>query len=99
MSNKKKIRSAELQDLKSIVAMIANDQLGKNREDYREPLPQKYYEAFSNINKDTNQELVVMEIPNGQIIGTLQLSFIQYLTYQGGVRAQIEAVHILITQP
>lgn len=94
MSNKKKIRSAELQDLKSIVAMIANDQLGKNREDYREPLPQKYYEAFSNINKDTNQELVVMEIPNGQIIGTLQLSFIQYLTYQGGIRAQIEAVRV-----
>ena len=29
-----------------------------------------------------------------EIIGTLQLSFIQYLTYQGGIRAQIEAVRI-----
>ena len=28
------------------------------------------------------------------IIGTLQLSFIQYLTYKGGLRAQIEAVRI-----
>ena len=29
-----------------------------------------------------------------EVIGTMQLSFIQYLTYQGGVRAQIEAVRI-----
>ena len=29
-----------------------------------------------------------------QIIGTLQLTFIQYLTYQVGIRAQIEAVRI-----
>jgi len=28
------------------------------------------------------------------IIGTLQLSFIQYLTYQGGIRAQVEAVRV-----
>ena len=28
------------------------------------------------------------------VIGTFQLSFIQFLTYQGGIRAQIEAVRI-----
>lgn len=28
------------------------------------------------------------------ILGCLQLSFLQYLTYQGGIRAQIEAVRI-----
>jgi len=28
------------------------------------------------------------------VIGTRQLSFIQYLTYRGGIRAQIEAVRI-----
>jgi GNAT superfamily N-acetyltransferase len=38
--------------------------------------------------------LVVVENTNGEIIGTLQLSFIQYLTYQGGIRAQIEAVRV-----
>ena len=31
---------------------------------------------------------------DSSIVGTLQLSFIQYLTYQGGIRAQIEAVRI-----
>ena len=29
-----------------------------------------------------------------QIIGTFQLSFIQYITYQGGVRAQLEGVRV-----
>ncbi len=88
------VRPAEKKDISSIVQMIANDKLGKLREDYQEPLPKKYYEAFENIASDPNQELMVMETSSGQIIGTLQLSFIQYLTYQGGIRAQIEAVRV-----
>lgn len=47
-----------------------------------------------NINADENQELIVVENDKSEIIGTLQLSFIQYLTYRGGIRAQIEAVRI-----
>ena len=35
-----------------------------------------------------------MEDESDRIVGTLQLSFIQYLTYRGGIRAQIEAVRI-----
>ena len=89
------IRQAIENDLPAIVQMIANDELGKLREDYQVPLPQKYHDAFELIKTDANQELVVMENESGQIIGTLQLSFIQYLTYQGGIRAQIEAVRVL----
>jgi len=88
------IRSAIRKDIPAIVQMITNDKLGKLREDYREPLPQKYYDAFQNIVDDPNQELMVIETESGQVIGTLQLSFIQYLTYQGGIRAQIEAVRV-----
>lgn len=29
---------------------------------------------------------------NGEKVATFQLTFIQYLTYRGGLRAQIEAV-------
>ena len=76
------------------VEMLANDKLGKLREDYNNPLPKKYYDAFENIKKKSNQELIVVENNDLGIIGTLQLSFIQYLTYQGGIRAQIEAVRI-----
>jgi GNAT superfamily N-acetyltransferase len=81
-------------DVPTIVKMLATDKLGALREDFREPLPTKYYDAFTNIAADPHQELVVMETEEGQVIGTLQLSFIQYLTYQGGIRGQIEAVRI-----
>ncbi|MGX1929252.1 GNAT family N-acetyltransferase [Flagellimonas sp. 2504JD4-2] len=77
-----------------IVEMLANDKLGKLREDFRNPLPEVYLQAFENIDSDPNQELMVIENESGHVIGTFQLSFIQYLTYQGGVRAQIEAVRV-----
>lgn len=89
-----KIRKATKKDIPTIVEMLVNDKLGSLREDYQEPLPQKYYNAFINIDTDPNQELMVIENESHQVIGTLQLSFIQYLTYQGGIRAQIEAVRI-----
>lgn len=87
-------REARRQDVPALVEMIADDKLGATREDYRNPLPEEYYRAFDNIQRDENQELIVVEHGDGKIIGTLQLSFIQYLTYRGGVRAQIEAVRI-----
>ena len=89
-----KFRKAKKEDVPFIVEMLVNDKLGKLREDYNNPLPQKYYDAFENILADKNQELIVVENDALEIIGTLQLSFIQYLTYQGGIRAQIEAVRI-----
>ncbi len=87
-------RKATKSDLPDIIKMLADDQLGKLREDYQEPLPEKYYHAFGNIDSDPNQELMVVENVDKAIIGTLQLTFVPYLTYQGGIRAQIEAVRI-----
>lgn len=89
-----KFRKALEKDLTDIIAMIADDELGKTRENYQVPLPNEYLEAFKCIVADTNQELMVVEDHKNEIIGTLQLSFIQYLTYSGGIRAQIEAVRI-----
>lgn len=91
-------RKAERKDVSHIVKMLASDKLGKLREDFQEPLPDSYYSAFENIDRDPNQELMVVEDKNNGVIGTLQLSFIPYLTYQGGVRAQIEAVRIRADQ-
>lgn len=89
-----KFRKATIIDILSIVEMIADDELGKIREDFKIPLPKPYYDAFKNINADENQELIVIENDTSEIIGSLQLSFIQYLTCQGGIRAQIEAVRV-----
>jgi len=87
------LRQAKREDVFEIVKMIANDKLGKLREDFKHPLPNTYYAAFENIKNDDNQELIVVENEE-EVIGTMQLSFIQYLTYQGGIRAQIEAVRV-----
>lgn len=91
--NQTVFRSATHRDVAAIVRLLADDKLGQQREDYRDPLPEAYYEAFNRIDQDPNQELMVVELDE-QVIGTLQLSFIPYLTYRGGIRAQIEAVRI-----
>jgi GNAT superfamily N-acetyltransferase len=89
-----KFRKAIKKDVPQIMKLIADDKLGQSRETYQDPLPNEYYEAFDRINADINQELIVVENDNDEILGTFQLSFIQYLTYQGGIRAQIEAVRV-----
>lgn len=94
MSTALHFRQATLADIPFIVQLLANDKLGQLREHYTDPLPACYYDAYQTIAADPNQELMVVENDNQEIIGTLQLSFIQYLTYQGGIRAQIEAVRI-----
>ena len=85
-------RKALLSDLIDIMAMLANDPLGALREDLQHP--EKYEQAFHNITKDDNQELMVVENDAGEIIGTFHLTFIQYLTHQGSIRAQIESVRV-----
>lgn len=89
-----KFRKANKEDVYEIVAMLSDDKLGELRESFQNPLSQTYYDAFDIINNDPHQELIVVENAENKIVGTLQLSFIQYLTYQGGIRAQIEAVRI-----
>lgn len=87
-------RKAIYTDVPFIVKLLAHDPLGQTRERFADPLPEIYYEAFRRIDTDPHQELIVAEDDNGLIIGTMQLTFIPYLTYQGGIRAQIEAVRI-----
>lgn len=84
-------RLARENDLPEIVRMLIDDPLGMAREKIADTLPDSYLSAFQKIDADANQELTVVEL-NGEIVATFQLTFIQYLTYQGGLRAQIEAV-------
>jgi GNAT superfamily N-acetyltransferase len=86
-------RPATRDDVPKIVGLLADDALGAQRERFEDPLPQSYYDAFDQISGDPNHELTVVE-SGGEVVGTLQLSILPYLTYQGGSRAQIEAVRI-----
>lgn len=87
-------RKATSEDVQTIVEMIADDALGSKRENFKIPLPQKYYDAFEQIDSDPNQELIVVENEEEHIIAVFQMTFIPYLTYQGGIRAQIEGVRV-----
>ena len=86
-------RLATRQDLPSIVGMLADDDLGRQRERVESPLPESYYSAFEQINKDPNHELIVTE-RNGEVIGTLHLMFLPSISFQGALRAQIESVRV-----
>lgn len=86
-------RKARREDLPAIVRLLADDPLGAKRERYEDPLPQSYAHAFDAIDADPNNELVVASLDD-EVVGVLQLTFIPYLTHQGGWRALIEAVRI-----
>ncbi len=86
-------RSATRADLLSIVRMLADDDLGSQRECYADPLPESYYSAFEQIENDPNHELIVAEW-DGDVIGTLHLIFLPSVSFQGGLRAQVESVRV-----
>ncbi len=87
------IREANSDDLPSIIQLLADDPLGAQREDSTMPSNTLYLKAWDNISKNSNSEIFVVE-DQGKVIGVAQLDYLQYLTYQGGRRAQIEGVRV-----
>lgn len=88
-----RFRLAKRADLPAIVRMLAEDDLGSQRERYEDPLPEAYYVAFEQIDRNPNHELIVAE-KDGEVIGTLHLMFLPSISFQGGLRAQIESVRV-----
>ena len=86
-------RRACSDDLAAIIAMLADDMLGAEREDPGTPLNPRYLEAFAAIAADPSQFLVVAE-RSGDVVGCLQISFIPGLSHRGMVRGQIESVRV-----
>ncbi|MEO7688585.1 MAG: GNAT family N-acetyltransferase [Sphingomonas sp.] len=86
-------REAIAADLPAIVAMLADDEYGKDREDARLPLDPLYLAAFEVISADPNQLQIVAEL-DGRVVGTMQLSFLPGIAFRGGWRGQIEAVRV-----
>ena len=87
------IRRAQEADVPAIVTMLADDPLGRGREDTSEPLAKAYRDAFAAVDADPNQFLAVMT-DGGQVIGTLQITFLAGLSLQGAWRGQTEAVRV-----
>ncbi|MFC4590692.1 GNAT family N-acetyltransferase [Sphaerisporangium corydalis] len=84
-------RPARREDVPLIVAMLADDPIAAAREG--DPSDQVYLVAFEAIDADPRQELVVAEA-DGEVVGTMQLTFVPGLSRKGGERALIEAVRV-----
>ena len=82
-------RSALEADLPAIVALLADDVIGAGREGESG----RYLAAFREVSADPRNHLVVAEI-DGEVAGTLQLTYIPGLSRMGAERAQIEAVRV-----
>ena len=87
-------RRATRADLPAIIALLADDALGQGREVVSDPVDTAYVTAFERIDRDPNQMLAVMTDADGQVIGTLQLTYLAHLARRGALRAQIEAVRV-----
>jgi GNAT superfamily N-acetyltransferase len=88
------LRPATRADLPAIIQLLYDDESGRTREDPSEPLDPRYIAAFEAIDADHNQNLIAAEL-DGEVIGTMQLSFLPGLSFRGSWRGQIEAVRIV----
>ncbi len=87
------IRPARREDVPAIVALLADDPLGRGRETSSEPLPPAYWRAFDDIAAQSGNFLLVVE-SGGAVAACLQLTIIPGLSRRGMKRGLIEAVRV-----
>ena len=85
------IRDAVEQDLPAIIALLADDPLGKAREDAA--AAEAYSTAFKAIHADPNNELLVV-VDSDRIVGTMQITYAPGLSRKGAWRATLEGVRV-----
>ncbi|MFF7388832.1 GNAT family N-acetyltransferase [Streptomyces scabiei] len=85
------IRPATEADVPEIVAMLADDPLGAQRESPDDLAP--YLTALGRLIDDPHQHVVVA-VRQGRVVGTLQLTIVPGLSRRGSTRAIIEGVRV-----
>ena len=86
------IREASREDLPAIVRMLARDSL--DTPPPREEGPgEQQAKAFDAIAAHPDNHLIVATL-DGEVVGTLQLTFIPGLSHNAAWRAQVEAVRV-----
>ena len=85
------IARARARDVPQLVALLAHDVLGRERES-ADLGP--YEQAFEQIDQDENQLLIAVRDEQGQIVATMQLTLMPSLSRGGATRLQIEAVRV-----
>lgn len=87
------IRPATEADLPAIVALLADDGLGKSRERPETPLPAAYGDAFRRMAQQRGNLVLVAELDTA-VVGCLQLTLIDGISRLGATRAQVEGVRV-----
>ena len=89
------LRTAVRADVPALVALLADDDLGRGRETTPETAgnASPYLRAFDLLDADPG-ELLVAAVLDDAVVGTLQLSVIPGLSRGGALRAQLEAVRV-----
>ncbi|MER6512163.1 GNAT family N-acetyltransferase [Nonomuraea sp. NPDC001636] len=84
-------RQARREDVPAIVRLLADDPLGAAREGA--PDDTRYLMAFDRIEANPHDELIVAE-REGEVVGTMQLTYLAGLSRLGSERCQIEGVRV-----
>lgn len=84
-------REAVRADLPGIIALLADDVLGKAR-DFTE-VDEAYEKAFADIAADPRNHLIVADA-DGELVGCMQITYIPGLGRHGAERSLIESVRV-----
>jgi len=93
MSSALEFRQATIDDLTTVVTLLADDAVARTRSGWVAEVTPAIRTAFEEIAADPNNELWVAE-RDGEVVGTLQLTFIPGLSRNGMKRALVEAVRV-----
>lgn len=87
-------RTATVEDLAAIIALLADDELAENREQVSSG---NYAEAFAAMEAEHYNRMLLAE-SEGHIVGALQLVFVPGLSRKGTKRAIVESVRVAADQ-
>lgn len=85
------ISRAQREEVPELVALLADDVLGRERES-TDLGP--YEQAFVRIDRDENQLLIAVRDETDRLVATMQLTLMPSLSRGGATRLQIEAVRV-----
>jgi len=87
-------RDAKKSELRAIIEMLADDELGAAREQIEDPLSENYAEAFDAMAKTPGNRLIVAVDDEGEVRGCFQMTIIPGVSRMGMTRAIIEGVRV-----
>lgn len=88
-----RFREATGDDLEAIAALLDDDAIARGRAGHVGSVTPRVRDAFAEIARSPDNELWVAELA-GEIVGTLQLTYIPGLSRNGMRRALLEAVRV-----